>query len=140
MIDQFVASDQDFTRRPLVSQDGRDSAKETSMPRILSLQIDAVHRLPHPSTSILVVSSTTPNQQEVYRCNCSTCYKMNIFHVHPANPRDDFMLLSPLDPDHELSTYQCYDKELKFYFCPKCGVRCFTLVAWARPMSWILQS
>jgi hypothetical protein len=51
---------------------------------------------------------------------------MNIFHVHPANPRDDFMLLSPLDPDHELSTYQCYDKKRKFYFCPKCGVRCFT--------------
>ena len=36
------------------------------------------------------------------------------------------MLLSPLNPDHELSTYQCYDKKLKFYFCPKCGVRCFT--------------
>jgi len=36
------------------------------------------------------------------------------------------MLLSPLDPDHELSTYQCYEKKLKYYFCPKCGVRCFT--------------
>jgi len=49
-----------------------------------------------------------------------------MFHVHPANPRDDFMLLSPLDPDHELSTYQCYDKKRRFYFCPTCGVRCFT--------------
>lgn len=36
------------------------------------------------------------------------------------------MLLSPLDPDHELSTYQCHDKKREFYFCPKCGVRCFT--------------
>ena len=36
------------------------------------------------------------------------------------------MLLSPLDPDNELSTYQCHDKKRKFYFCPKCGVRCFT--------------
>ena len=52
---------------------------------------------------------------------------MNIFHVRPANPRDDFMLLSPLDPDNELSIYQCYDKKNKYYFCPKCGVRCFTI-------------
>ncbi|KAL2069957.1 hypothetical protein VTL71DRAFT_14637 [Oculimacula yallundae] len=51
---------------------------------------------------------------------------MNMFHVHPANPRDDFMLLQPLDPDRGLSTYRCNDKEQKFYFCPKCGVRCFT--------------
>ncbi|KEF50924.1 uncharacterized protein A1O9_13033 [Exophiala aquamarina CBS 119918] len=51
---------------------------------------------------------------------------MNFFHVHPANPRDDFMLLSPLDLDHELSTYQCHDEKRKYYFCPKCGVRCFT--------------
>lgn len=36
------------------------------------------------------------------------------------------MLLSPLDPDRELSTYQCNDNKRKFYFCPKCGVRCFT--------------
>ena len=36
------------------------------------------------------------------------------------------MLLSPLDPDRELSTYQCNDKKRKFYFCPKCGVRCLT--------------
>lgn len=36
------------------------------------------------------------------------------------------MLLSPLDPDRELSTYQCYDKKRNFYFCSKCGVRCFT--------------
>lgn len=51
---------------------------------------------------------------------------MNMFHVHPANPRNDFVLLSPLNPDHELSTYLCHDKKRKFYFCPKCGVRCFT--------------
>ncbi|KAK5061550.1 hypothetical protein LTR84_008094 [Exophiala bonariae] len=51
---------------------------------------------------------------------------MNMFHVNPANPADDFMLLSPLDPDHGLSTYQCYEMRGKYYFCPKCGVRCFT--------------
>ncbi len=36
------------------------------------------------------------------------------------------MLLSPLNPDRELSTYQCYRKIRKYYFCPKCGVRCLT--------------
>ncbi|KAJ5608669.1 hypothetical protein N7528_009236 [Penicillium herquei] len=51
---------------------------------------------------------------------------MNFFHVHPANPRADFVLLSPLDPDLSLSTYQCHDEKRKFYFCPKCGIRCFT--------------
>lgn len=65
--------------------------------------------------------------QEVYRCNCTTCYKMGMFHVHPANPRDDFVVLSPLDMDGELSKYQCYDKKRNYYFCPRCGVRCFTL-------------
>ena len=51
---------------------------------------------------------------------------MDFLHVNPANPRDDFMLLSPLDPDRELSIYQCLSKRHRFYFCPKCGVRCFT--------------
>lgn len=36
------------------------------------------------------------------------------------------MLLSPLNPDLELGTYQHGNRTLKFYFCPKCGVRCFT--------------
>ena len=36
------------------------------------------------------------------------------------------MLLSPLDPDRELSTYQVFTKKLQYYFCPRCGVRCFT--------------
>ena len=36
------------------------------------------------------------------------------------------MLLAPLDPDHELSTYLCFSKKRKYYFCPTCGVRCFT--------------
>jgi len=51
---------------------------------------------------------------------------MNMFHVHPANQRDDFILLSPLDPNQGLSTYEWKTKERKYYFCPKCGVRCFT--------------
>ncbi|KIW15259.1 hypothetical protein PV08_05304 [Exophiala spinifera] len=80
-------------------------------------------RLPHPFSA---TDPPLPTDQEVYRCNCSTCTKMNFFHVHPAHPRDDFMLLSPLDPDRELSTYQCFEKLRKYYFCPTCGVRCLT--------------
>lgn len=75
--------------------------------------------LPHPFSSSHPPQRT---QQDVYRCNRSTCYTMNIFHLHPANPQDDFMLLSPLDPDQELRTY----KKRKSYFCPKCGGRCVT--------------
>jgi hypothetical protein len=77
--------------------------------------------LPHPFSS---TNPPRPVDQEIYRCNCSTCHKMNFFHVNP-NPRD-FLLLSPLDPDQGLSTYQCNDKSNKYYFCPRCGVRCFT--------------
>lgn len=80
--------------------------------------------LPHPFSSS---HPPQPTEQEIYRCNCSTCFKMSIFHVHPANPRDDFALLSPRDPDHDLSIYRCHSQAHKFYFCPKCGVRCFTL-------------
>jgi hypothetical protein len=78
--------------------------------------------LPHPFSSR---DPPRPVDQEIYRCNCNTCHKMNFFHVHPANPRD-FLLLSPLDPDLHLSVYQCNSKERKYYFCPRCGVRCFT--------------
>jgi hypothetical protein len=79
--------------------------------------------LPHPFSSR---QPPLPTQQEIYRCNCTACHKMGFLHVHPAHPADDFMLLAPLNPDHELGVYQCYDMRLKYYFCAKCGVRCFT--------------
>ncbi|TVY78216.1 hypothetical protein LSUE1_G004168 [Lachnellula suecica] len=80
--------------------------------------------LPHPFSS-----SNPPKwaEQEIYRCNCTVCHKMGFLHVNPAHPRDDFMLLSPLDPDRDLNIYRCCDKKQKYYFCPRCGVRCFTL-------------
>jgi hypothetical protein len=67
-----------------------------------------------------------PTQQEIYQCNCTVCYKMSFFHVNPPNSRDDFMLLSPLDPDRELSIYECNSKIQNYYFCPTYRVRCFT--------------
>jgi hypothetical protein len=39
---------------------------------------------------------------------------------------NDFQLLAPLNPEHGgLSDYTCFEKTIHFYFCPKCGVRCF---------------
>ena len=37
---------------------------------------------------------------------------------------NDFQLLSPSDPS-ELSDYTCFNNWIHWYFCPKCGVRCF---------------
>jgi hypothetical protein len=80
--------------------------------------------LPHPFSS---TNPPQPTDQEIYRCNCTACHKMSFVHVNPPNPRDDFVLLSPLDPDRDLSIYQCNQKRSKYYFCPKCGVRCVTV-------------
>jgi hypothetical protein len=52
---------------------------------------------------------------------------MGFFHVNPANPKDDFMVLSPLDPDRELGVYTPEGGRHKWFFCPKCGVRCFAV-------------
>jgi len=41
------------------------------------------------------------------------------------NASEDFFLLSPLDPKTGLSDYMCFDKDVHWYFCKTCGVRCF---------------
>jgi len=54
---------------------------------------------------------------------------MGLFHVRPIDPPTDFQLLSPLNPTSGgLSDYQCFAKVNHWYFCPKCGVRCFSLI------------
>ena len=63
-------------------------------------------------------------EQRFQRCNCTSCHKMGHFHVKPSSPSDDFLLLSPLQPETQLSNYTCFDHVLNFYFCPTCGVRC----------------
>ena len=53
-----------------------------------------------------------------------------MFHIHPDDPREDFLLLSPLDPDRELVVYEGDKRDRggrKYHFCPRCGVRCFML-------------
>ncbi|OAQ64042.1 hypothetical protein VFPPC_05386 [Pochonia chlamydosporia 170] len=51
---------------------------------------------------------------------------MGSFHLRPADVRDDFLLLSPLDPFEDLGDYLTFDKEIHMFFCKICGVRCFT--------------
>ena len=64
----------------------------------------------------------------IYKCNCSTCTKMSIFHVRLIDAPGDFMLLSPLNPTSGgLKDYQCFIKNAHWYFCGTCGVRCFTV-------------
>lgn len=64
------------------------------------------------------------HDQRIQRCNCTTCHKMGHFHLKPSNPFADFMLLSPLDPFASLSDYLTSDRNLHFFFCKTCGVRC----------------
>jgi hypothetical protein len=60
------------------------------------------------------------------RCNCSVCHKMGLFHLFLKSPVEDFILLSPLDPETGgLGDYQCNAKNNHYYFCKNCGVRCF---------------
>jgi hypothetical protein len=76
------------------------------------------------------------------KCNCTVCHKMFVspkpvkitginsrgrgfFHVRVHDPAEAFTLLSPLDPLKELSDYTCGDGDIHFFFCGKCGVRCF---------------
>src|SRR5689334_9947277 len=60
-----------------------------------------------------------------YKCNCSTCHKTGFFHLRLPKDPNSFYLLSPLDFQEKFLDYQCFDRFLHWYFCPKCGVRCF---------------
>jgi hypothetical protein len=53
---------------------------------------------------------------------------MSLFHLRLPDSPNDFRLLSPLDPQKELSDYMCFDKRIHWYFCPRCGVRCFAFM------------
>ncbi|KAF2502922.1 hypothetical protein BU16DRAFT_612506 [Lophium mytilinum] len=60
----------------------------------------------------------------IYKCNCSTCTKMNLFHLRPIDPASDFLVLSP-NPETDLGDYRTFKKVQSWYFCKECGVRCF---------------
>lgn len=65
-------------------------------------------------------------EQRISRCNCTTCHKMGLFHLKPADAAADFLLLRPLDPYAALGDYLTEDKEIHFLFCKTCGVRCLS--------------
>jgi hypothetical protein len=55
---------------------------------------------------------------------------MSIFHLRLASAPDDFLLLSPLNPqasDSGMKGYLCNAQKSSWYFCSTCGVRCFTI-------------
>lgn len=58
----------------------------------------------------------------IYKCNCTTCQKMGMFHLRPINPTEDYILTSPATIE-ELGDYRCYAKKHGWYFCKTCGVR-----------------
>ncbi|KAF2678774.1 hypothetical protein K458DRAFT_316299 [Lentithecium fluviatile CBS 122367] len=60
----------------------------------------------------------------IYKCNCSTCHKMGMFHCRPIDTYDDFILISPSDPK-ELGVYNAFGGKVNWYFCKKCAVRTF---------------
>lgn len=50
---------------------------------------------------------------------------MGIFHIEVGDINRDFLLLSPTDPMTDLGDYLTGVKELHFFFCKTCAVRCF---------------
>ncbi|KAF2258200.1 hypothetical protein CC78DRAFT_622016 [Lojkania enalia] len=60
----------------------------------------------------------------VYKCNCTTCHKMAMFHCRVANPATDFILTSP-SAIEEMGEYRTAEKVIGWYFCKNCGVRVF---------------
>jgi hypothetical protein len=64
----------------------------------------------------------------IYKCNCTTCQKMSYFHLRLDDAPGDFHLLNPLNPaTGGLGDYRCASKKASWFFCPNCGVRCFTV-------------
>ena len=67
--------------------------------------------------------------QRIYKCNCTTCQKLSIFHTRVNEPASDFLLLSPLDPlgpDSSLTAYRYSEGGKAWLFCKTCGGRCFS--------------
>lgn len=62
----------------------------------------------------------------IYKCNCSTCHKMGLFHLRPINPVEDFVLVKPTNLNEELGDYRCNKRAISWFFCKVCGVRCFS--------------
>ncbi|KAF1954384.1 hypothetical protein CC80DRAFT_493865 [Byssothecium circinans] len=64
----------------------------------------------------------------IYKCNCTTCLKLNMFHTRPAEPENDFIVTSPSTIE-ELGIYNAFGGKNNWYFCKNCGVQCFGIGA-----------
>ena len=79
--------------------------------------------LPHAPPSL---DEVMRRSQRFYRCNCTPCHKLGIFHVRLADAPADFLMFSPVDAEESLGVYLCNAKLLSFMFCKACGGRCIT--------------
>ncbi|KAF2862391.1 hypothetical protein K470DRAFT_9674 [Piedraia hortae CBS 480.64] len=63
----------------------------------------------------------------IYKCNCSTCMKMNLLHLRPSHSPSDFAVLTPLtvEDGSTLGDYLVFKRKHHWYFCRECGVHCF---------------
>ncbi|KAE8374859.1 hypothetical protein BDV26DRAFT_269255 [Aspergillus bertholletiae] len=84
--------------------------------------------IPLPPAVALGPDVATGSRARFYKCNCSTCHKMGLFHMRLPDAPSQFFLLSPLDRD-TLANYKCFKRHVDWFFCPTCGVRCFSAVA-----------
>lgn len=73
----------------------------------------------------LITAERTAKTVRIYKCNCTTCHKMGMFHCRPINLTEDFILTTPAPS--ELGDYRVYDKKIGWFFCKSCGVRTFGL-------------
>ncbi|KAK7182329.1 hypothetical protein PSPO01_11563 [Paraphaeosphaeria sporulosa] len=60
----------------------------------------------------------------IYKCNCSTCHKMGMFHCRPNDLANDFIVTSPAKIE-DVGEYRCFSEQIGWYFCKRCGVRTF---------------
>ena len=88
--------------------------------------IQYIAHLTLPPPLVVAIAPNASSTTRLRKCNCSTCHKMGLFHVRLMDAPNDFLLLSPLNPEQGgLTDYTCFARKNHFYFCPTCGVRCF---------------
>jgi hypothetical protein len=76
----------------------------------------------------VISTKPPPTSIRIYKCNCTTCQKMGIFHVRLIDAPEDFYLFNPLNlTEGGMKDYRCFSGNSHWYFCGNCGVRCFTV-------------
>jgi hypothetical protein len=96
--------------------------------------------LPPPIISADRNIATATATTRIRKCNCTTCQKTSNVSLRLMDSPNDFYLLSPItsdggalggidvNPEGGLKDYMCIDYLIHWYFCSKCGVRCFNMM------------